>query len=293
MCYDEHHYSTAPDFIDAISLSRSDFYLQGKYHWMFRGQPAAEDLVPTAWRHGALESFREGITPTSYEDLVDAEMRVAERFFILADARGLEIPEDTQRLRREIWQQAERQVVAARWPPYHWRSLLALARHNGLPARLLDWSWNPYVAAYFAASGAYEALRNGDTEPTDRLEVYALSVEAFRANLVRSQQGIHPLSGSIEFVTAPAAGNENLCAQEGIFTLLVPKKSEANPIPGTSIKKIVSGLSGSISEILLHRFTLEAKHAWELMDRLGCEGVSASSVWPGYRGIAREIKESS
>ena len=151
----------------------------------------------------------------------------------------------------------------------------------------------PVCCRVLAASGAYEALKNRNTEPTDRLEVYALSLGAFRGNLVRSQQGVNPLPGSIEFVTAPAAGNENLRAQEGIFTLLVPKKSEANPIPSTSIKKIVSGLSGSISEILLHRFTLEAKHAWELMDRLGCEGVSASSVWPGYRGIAREIKESS
>jgi|AntAceMinimDraft_16_1070373.scaffolds.fasta_scaffold09096_2 hypothetical protein len=291
MCYNEHHYSTAPDFIDAISLSRSGFYLQGKYHWMFRGQPATEDLVPSAWRPGALDSFCNGVSPNSYDNLVDVEMRVAQKFFLLADARGLEIPEDTQRLRREIWQQADRQVVAARWPPHHWLSLLALARHNGLPARLLDWSWNPYVAAYFAASGAYEALLNGSSEPTDRLEVYALNVESSHANLVRSKHGINPLPGSIEFVTAPAAGNENLRAQEGVFTLLVPKGSEANLIPSMSIEEVIRGMSRSISVILLHRFTLEAKHAWELMGLLRCEGVSASSIWPGYKGIAREIRE--
>jgi len=293
MSYDERDCSTALEFIDAISLSRSGFYLQGKYHWLFRGQPATEALVPTVWRHGALEFFCNGETPTSYEDVVNAERRVAERFFILADARGLEIPEDSQKLRREIWQQADRQVVASRWPPHHWRSLLALARHNGLPARLLDWSWNPYVAAYFAASGAREALLNGSSEPTDKLEVYALSVEAFHSNLVRSQHGIAALPGSIEFVTAPAAGNENLRAQEGVFTLLVPKQSEANPIPSMSVDRFVKELSGSISTLLLHRFTLESKHAWDLMDLLGCEGVSASSVWPGYRGIAMEIKETS
>jgi len=291
MYYDESHHSTALEFIDAISLSRSEFYLQGKYHWMFRGQPSVSGLVPTAWREHALEDFNEGKSPETYEQLVELEMRVAAQFFRLADARGLALPEDTQTLRREIWSQ-ERPLGHSSWPERHWWSLLALARHHGLPARLLDWTWNPHVAAYFAASGAYKALQDGKAEPTDRFEVYALSVETCHANLQRSLLGLQPLPGSIVLVTAPAAGNENLRAQEGVFTLLIPKQSTENPIPRMSVDKYVRGLSGIVSTTLLHRFTIEAKHAWQLMDRLGCEGVSASSVWPGYGGVAREVRES-
>jgi len=45
--YDEHPCSTPEGFFDAISLSTAPFVLQGRYHWMFRGQPAPDSLVPS------------------------------------------------------------------------------------------------------------------------------------------------------------------------------------------------------------------------------------------------------
>jgi hypothetical protein len=76
----------------------------------------------------------------------------------------LPLPEDSQQLRKELvilsgvdasTEFAKRlSDGTAMWPPDQLLSLLALAQHHGLPTRLMDWSVNAYIAAYFAASKA-------------------------------------------------------------------------------------------------------------------------------------------
>ncbi|ELY91195.1 FRG domain-containing protein [Natrinema altunense] len=59
--------------------------------------------------------------------------------------------------------------------------LLAIAQHYGLPTRLLDWSFSPLVAAYFAT-------RSGDTEHDGA--IWALDYRKLHADLPDPYQDV-------------------------------------------------------------------------------------------------------
>jgi hypothetical protein len=216
---------------------------------------------------------------------VTVEFETLRSFFVAADEAGLPLPEDSQ-LTRILLQSP---VYSTHdWPRPELLSVLALAQHHGLPTRLLDWTWDSQVAAFFAAR---DALKN----KSDALAVWALSAstlhfEYLEIPVLLGMEKKKPAPDfRVSIVTAPTATNPNLRAQRGLFTLLTDQRKgiEIGKDPPPSLDEAVRRLL----MVTLCKFILPTTEAKQLLRLLALEGMTAARLFPGYRGVVESMED--
>ncbi|MBI2480004.1 MAG: FRG domain-containing protein [Planctomycetia bacterium] len=246
--------------------------------------------------------------PPDIEQQLMPEIQSIGSFFRFADASGLEIPGDGI-LAREMFgggpytdHETLRQVMDNRisWPPTELLPLFAIAQHHGINTRLLDWSRAALVAAYFAAISAAKRV-HGTKPPVKSPDDNLLCVWVLHKVLVEMETRQRRFGRTrLEFVTVPTATNSNLWAQKGEFTLVqsVTMNSEAKHVndytSDVTLDEVAKPLPGGLSEGFqapLTCVTLPCELAPNLLFHLAHCGVTASSVFPGFGGVAAAVRE--
>ena len=294
----EEHFDSAVDFIAALSPQHESWGERPDW-WIFRGQAsAAWALDPVIFREDP--GFEIGgpepvCARGRHDDQVKLEGQLVRLFVLGVDEQGSDLPNEASFGIAE-WLELDKRIQEAStrsgiWPPPELQPLFALAQHHGVPTRMLDWSLQGRIAAYFAAVSARRQERKGRKAPE------ALAVWAYNAHRA-DESGLWDDATTWPIVVrVPRFQNANLNAQGGVFTLVASERVRAeDPARMPPLDALIAERAGELrraptSGPVLRRLSLPIEQAGEALRRLRYERISATHLFPGYDGVVEGIQE--
>lgn len=160
----------------------------------------------------------------------------------------------------DIYQSWKRQALNFLTTTYDDWDMLTIAQHHGLATRLLDWTFNPLVAAFFA-------VQNDDD---DDAVIYA-----YYNDQSLKTETIEPFKHEGVSKVKPNGMAPRVVRQSGIFTIHNPPKLN---------------LKDNLNENdRLEKIIIDSSYRKELRFELSHYGINALSLFPDLDGLSQHI----
>lgn len=171
---------------------------------------------------------------------------------------------------------------------------LALAQHHGLPTRLLDWTFSPFVALHIAT----EAKEHFDDDGV----VWAVDYTRSNRHLPKALRGVLKVEGSdvftVELLDQVALGLEDLAAlaRHPFVLFLEPPSLDERIVNQFALFSLMSRPRTRLDfwlqrhPDLCRRIVIPASLKWEIRDKLDQANITERVLYPGLDGLSRWLK---
>jgi hypothetical protein len=232
---------------------------------------------PDIRRHRAQMAYR-GLSDAGYE-LSTTLIRLG---------RGFERME--KHLLRNFRKYAHRDAVPndSNW---NW---LTLAQHHGLPTRLMDWTFSPYIAMHFATANLEQFKTDGVIWAVDYVKVHALLPAALRRELEGEGADLF----TVEMLDRVASTIDGLSRlhDEPFLLFLEPPSMDDRVVNQYALFSVMSRATARVDHWLeghpehFVRYIIPAGLKWEIRDKLDQANITERVLFPGLDGLSSWLK---
>lgn len=172
---------------------------------------------------------------------------------------------------------------------------LALAQHHGLPTRLHDWTYSPFVALHFATANLGHAESDAAVWCVDYVESNLLLPDRLQSVLREEGSDVWTTELLDEYVPTWDALNE-LGESEGTLLFFEPPSLDQRIVNQFALFAVLSDPMLSVESWLSQnphlakKVVIPAELRWEVRDKLDQANINERVLFPGLDGLSMWLR---
>lgn len=172
--------------------------------------------------------------------------------------------------------------------------LMAIAQHHGLPTRLLDWTYSPYIALHFMTANLNHFDRDGVIWCVDLTKTIAYLPMDMKDILDEEQAQVF----TVDMLTKTHGSIESFdqSKKDDFIVFFEPPSIDSRILNQFALFSVMSNPKTVLNEWLVKhtnvykKIIIPAHLKWEIRDKLDQLNISERMLFPGLDGLCSWLK---